>query len=337
MVQELMMYFLALLTLGVIQDDLTKVAERLRAFRGSWTSIEVRDRQDFKDHGRNYAVQIFENYVETAVGQRMLEWAFVSHNTGRPGRTTWYCDRERCADEVDTLDEPYVVTEKPSFMTEGQAAKRQSSLFSYLYLMHQPLDTFLAKAAHRGHSKRLGRDCERALITGVQWTYGPVEMVYDLDRETGFPLFIWCYASASDRAAERPTWTWEALSFDQVEEGRRFPLKSVERTFGHQSGTWAEATKRDIQVIDVKFNQDYPASMFWPDTRPKETIWDEIAKVRWRTPMPGVERSPTGHAPPALAESSSDWTAWIPWAALAGGLSALGAGIVLRCRRGRAA
>ncbi len=334
--QELMMLGLALMLCGGVQDDLSKIADRLRAFRESWTSVEVRNRQDLNDHMRAYEVSIFENYVETAFGQRLLEWAYVAHNVGLPSRSTYYCDGKQCADVMDTLGRPGSTTVKTAFLTEGRAMKRECGIpLCFLYLMHEPLDSRLQKAQSLGNTTRLGRACERVLFTEVQWTYTPVEMVYELDREFGFPLLIQWYDDAAARAENRPVATWEALSFEEVEGGRRFPMKSVEKTFALQDGKRIEMFTREITVIEVKFDQDYPAAMFWPDTRPRDTIWSEIAKVRWHTPVAGVERSVTGEAIPVRAETPRDWTEWLPWAGLALGVAALCCALFLRWRHPR--
>jgi hypothetical protein len=332
------MYCLVVLLLCNAQSDLEEITTTLRAFRESWTSIQVRNRQDLEDYARSYKATLFEDYVETALGQRMLETAFVAHNTGQPSRFTEYYDTKRFADVTDVLGAPYGFKVTSSFATEDRSMMRQCGIpLSYLYLMHRPLDTHLKKATDLGRARRMDRDCVRALITDVQWAYGPAVMLYDLDRETGFPLYVTCYASEADRAAGRPQWTWEALSFDEVEGGRRFPLKSVEHLFHDQGGKWTERTKREIQVMEVNFNRDYPASMFWPETRAKDTVWKEIAKVRWETPMAGVPRGPTGEALPMRADAPADWTAWLPWGALALSLMALCGGIALRLRQSRAA
>ena len=156
-----------------------------------------------------------------------------------------------------------------------------------------------------------------------------MDLVYDLDQETGMPLTLSCFENEAKRNADLPAFVWTVTSFEKVDSSRYFPMKSNLKTYATEDGKATVRSEREIRVMEVKFNGEYPAAMFAPETRPEDTVWEEIENVRknFQTPTSTTIR----------VEAPSDTTRWAVWAALVVGIMAIAAGLYLRRQQTRAA
>ena len=159
----LMITLITTLLLAQASPELMEVAKHLQEFREGWTSIEVRVREDITMKDYQPATPMFTNYVETALGQRLFETAFVGTNGGGPCRFTNYSDGKRFVNVTIALGKPDIIAESTSFSKEATTSHHECGTpLKYLYLMHQPLDKRMAQAVDLGESKVLNRPCRRA-------------------------------------------------------------------------------------------------------------------------------------------------------------------------------
>ena len=185
----------------------------------------------------------------------------------------------------------------------------------------------LPRAEHLGRERRLDRDCEVLLIKDVKWTYRPVDIVYHLDRETGLPLEVRCFNAGADRARDAAQWFWEAKSFDRVEGGRYWPMRSVNTVFYRdKAGVSQQLAISQIQVKSIHFNKEYAPSTFLPTEEPGTQVLDEVRDKRYIVPgvRKAVEAKANATVPaskPVLATRPADWASTASSAGLILGLA----------------
>jgi hypothetical protein len=253
-----------------MQTPAETIASRLSREMESWKAIEIQVQHHLTDIGRTtskgktYSTNIEEHYIETAAGQRLAERT-VGDPDGEARRDASFSDGSRFVD----------ITYKPgegsdqrqykintSFGGEANSMHSRRPLpLSYLYLEHKPLHEQLSKAKHLGSETHFNREGELFLFTGVTWTKQPVDLLYLLDRATGIPLKLACYASAEAREKNDPLWTWEADTFDQVGD-HYFPLQSTELAFA--PGQSDPRMTRTLNVEECAFDKSYPKTLFQP-------------------------------------------------------------------------
>lgn len=318
-----------------MRDDLGVIADRLARTMDAWRSIELKERRDNESPEPAVAKTLFDQYVETALGQRRYEFA-VPATKDQPGTSyLYYADGRRFANEVLDGGRQTMVEFKRAFGHEDQRGRiNRGMTLTHLYFDQKPLHAALRDARSLGSSRRLGRECEVALLVDKAPASKLQEIVYELDRETGIPLAVRSYATEADRAADRPRTTWEATSFRGVGEGRFWPMTVAKNFYKPGADGKPELMiKSKITVESLKFDQDYPESLFWPTLQPGATVWDKIEGKHWVVPG---EAAPAKAATPAVSVPAApprSWTAAGSTVGLSLGIALVGVGGFLWWRR----
>lgn len=318
-----------------MRDVLAEIADRLAHAMESWRSIEVKERRDRVEHESGAKSAVTDHYTETALGQRRYDF-FVPGAEGKASHSyNDYADGRRFGREVIEDGRQKMVEFRRAFGLEDQGGRStRGATLSYLYLDHKPLHEVIREGQSLGQSRRLGRECEVVLLTGKKFAFKPVDLIYELDRETGFPLAIRSYATETGRQADRPEWTWEATSLERVGQLLSWPMKSVQVSFKpSQEGKPQPLFTQTITVESLKFDQDYPESLFWPTLQPGATVWDKIEGKHWVVPG---EAAPAKEATQVLsvpATPPKTWAATAPAAGLSLGVLLIGVGGLMWWRR----
>jgi len=310
-------------------------AKRLAWELESWTSIEIRTREDSVESLSTKHPNPFyseRHYIETAAGQRMSETRLVN-SKGVERLQVNFTDGQRAADVLQTDTggwDHQQVSIKRAFGSEGSSgwADRPEPLLNF-YVGILPLPKALASAEYLGEARLLGRDCDVFLFPHIQGTRNLVDAVFLLDRATSIPLKMTVYTNAKFRAEDRPESIWTAESFDEV-EGHHLALRSsvVLPSFDPSRKVDIES---HIEVKEVHYNRDFPASAFWPTSGPNDVVYDGITG-KHTGPDPRKIVKKTGAAP-LRADAGGGWAAAIPSASLGLGVAVLIAGLILWWRR----
>jgi hypothetical protein len=317
-------------------------ASRLSWEIDSWTAIELHLHVEYTDYENktNIYTNIIDNtYIETALGQRLLESCSRPHN-GAEKLSISYSDGTRCADVTHRGGKGSVQTQvilKRAFFNEDRSAGngRPVPLKNY-YLERLPLHkTLLRKASHVGADRHLGRESDTFLFAGVSWSRAPVDLVYCLDHETGVPLEIRCYEGADARRRDLPSWVWDAESLEVV-DGHHFPMNSA--TVAYHAGTSEKQASWRMQVTELRYNQEYPKSLFWPVIQPGAMVWDRLAGKNYQVPLPkdaalAKQEEGVAAAEPIRARPPDGVTTVISTAGFGLGLALLMIGLVTWWRR----
>lgn len=330
-----------------MQTPVETIASRLSREMESWKAIEIQVQHRLTDtvrttsKGEAYSGNIEEHYIETATGQRLIQ-STVGNPDGEPRRDASFSDGSRFVD----------ITYKPGEGSDQQQYKINTSFgneansmlsrrpqpLSYLYLEHKPLHEQLPKSKPLGSETHLGREGELFLFSGVTWFRQPVDLVYLLDRETGLPLKVTCYASAEARENSDPLWTWEADTFDQVGD-HHFPLQSTELAF--VPGQADPRMTRTLTVKECAFDKSYPKTLFQPAIQPGASVWDVVNNKNWvqrgAAPTPAVAPTSVTLAPDPstsiAATPPADRTTALSYTVIGLGMAALLVAIILWRRR----
>lgn len=322
-------------------DDVpSAVAGKLSWLMESWSSIELRLRVDSTNHDEGRHGQGNYSYIETALGQRLFERSWPGAEPGETDRKVEYADGKRFAESswADGRQENVIYTS--SFANEDTTAHgHRPTPVTFLYLQHEPLAKALPKAEYLGRERRLGRECEVLLVKDVKWSYYPVDIVYHLDRETALPLKVRCFDAVTDRAPNALQWSWEAKSFDRLESGQHWPLRSADVSYRLAEGGGIKIlSSREIQVETIHFNKEYPESIFRPIEEPGTHVLDRVQKKQYVVPgaSKAIEDTTETSAPPPApiqATPPPDWTSTASTVGLILGLALIAVGALAWWRR----
>jgi len=196
----------------------------------------------------------------------------------------------------------------------------------YWYVGRTPLHQAIDKAEYGGKSKVGDREAHAFIFKDVKWPRTQDHVFY-IDAASRIPIKVAAYRTAEDRAAGKPIWAWSALEVEEI-QGRRVPVLSEMVTYDSPGGSIE--TTLTCEVQSMKFDQEFPASTFWPEEQPGVSVLDALADRLYHTP----------EANPARASQSSE-TVGVCGDARARhgrrgvlGLGGLGAGGPARRRRG---
>jgi len=311
-------------------------AKRLAWEMESWTSIEIRTREDsVESFSTKHPIHFYNerHYIETAAGQRMSEMR-LGDAKGVERLQVNFTDGQRAADVLQTDTggwDHQQVSIKRAFGSEGSSgwADRPEPLLAF-YVGIVPLPKALATAEYLGEARLLGRDCDVFLFPHIQGTRTPLDVVHVLDRATSIPLKMTVYPNAKFRAEDRPESIWTAESFDEV-EGHHLALRSssLKPSFDPSRKVDVES---HIEVKEIHYNREFPTSTFWPTTGRDGVVYDEITGKRTGPDPRTIVKKKTGAAP-LRAEAGGGWAAAIPSVSLGLGVAVLVAGLLLWWRR----
>lgn len=326
-------------------------SQRLSWEMDSWKSLDIHSDQKISDlvvsdpKKGSYQGHMLERYVETATGERLYENKVVADD-GQETLDANYADGSRFADA--TFRGPHArkmeqVILKSSFADEGRSGtNRRPDPLRYLYVGQTPLPKALLSGGvvHLKSDRHLGRECDVFLIPQARWTaHTPLDLVYTLDRETGFPLKLSLYFTPEDREQDRAISTWSADSFDEI-KGHHLPLRSTEVIYDRSpDGPPIKRAVRKLTITEADFDRDYPTSTFWPVIQPGVMVWDKVANKHWH--QPNADGTPFVQAPaatrvaqPIKATPPRDWSTPASYAGLTLGAAVLVVAFLL-WRRGR--
>lgn len=323
-----------------MQGPAESAAKKLAWEMESWKSVELRVRDDFvnKDPARKpTSPQTFwstSHYIETAVGQRLLDMRMKPDNVDHTRVSIDYTNGSKCAALLRTDKEGVTgqeqVTINRAFSYEDDLVTNRPGLLRYLYVGLRPLHEVLPQAKYLGVGRRLGRECDRFLFTSVKGKGDPAHLVYWLDRATGITLRHEHYENDQARAEGRPYFVWNAKSLDDV-SGHYLALESELLQFDSK-GPDPQLVMLEYQhtTQEVAFDRDYPASMFWPSITKDTKVFDMIAN---KIVFPKTKAT-TSTAEPIRAVDPTGWGLSYSTVGMLVGGAALVAGIALRQRQG---
>ena len=322
------------------QDIPSEMAAKLAWFLESWRSIELRIRNESTNHDAGRHGSSFEWYIETALRQRLYETRWQGVEPGQTDRKGAYSDGKRFAESSWADGQQEILIYTKSFANEDASAHSwRPTPLTFFYLQHEPLTKALPKAEYLGRDKRLGRDCEVLILKNVRWSYSPVDIVYHLDRETALPLEVRCFDAGADRATANPQWYWVAKSFDRVQDGRYFPLRSADAVYGPAEGGGERIIQsREIQVESIQFNKEYAESIFRPVEEPGTPVLDNVTNKEYvvpgtKKPAEAPAKTAAPAAEPIRAERPAEWTSTLSTVGLVVGAALIASGVLAWWRR----
>jgi hypothetical protein len=255
-----------------------------------------------------------DHYIETAIGQRKCESRYLLSDAVT-SRYTHFSDGPKCADvfySKDDLNRPEsIVIKRQYFMEDRSERPQRPQPLQLLYVGREPLYQALPKAVYIGEGQVINRDCDVFLFTQVRWEV-PQDHVYYLDKATSIPLKVESFQDQSARDQKKPLWVWTAESLDKI-QGHFVPLKSRTVAQSDDPGSSFTWTHR---VQSIEFDNDFPATIFWPVLDPGVWMLDTISNKKYRVPG-GQSETPSATAKaaeisqPVRAAPPSDWNMMI--------------------------
>ena len=307
----------------------------------SWSALDLEVTQKYQKH--NLAVSdsqtLFDSYrkemryVETGLGQRRLEeWSYTGDVTNdrvkilfSDGKTA--ADYSKSLEEGTTRDQVYL---KRTFGMEAIGMSERPFPLNVLYLGDKPLYAILDKAKRTGESERLGRDCDVFTFEEFRAGRETIDAVYEIDRQSAFPLRLTYYSSKAKHAEGRPRFIWEAESIDVV-DGRSLPFHSKLTAYDEKHSKSVLYESR-YDVRSLKFDQTYEPSFFRPVITEHSTVFDLIKDtVKAGKPAQTATAVATPAGPPITADEPGGWG--FPTIGLGLGGACLGAALLVMVRR----
>ena len=275
-------------------DSIAELAGKQLAWEmESRKSVEVQVTTAITNHvAASSSKQVFdtveEHYIETAAGQRFCDFRGVKSGSGKVvARSAHFGGGRKFADISFVPENPEVqqsISIKRQYWMEESSDRRQlPAPLLFLYVGREPLYEALPKAQSLGKGEVMGRECNVFLFTQVRWSI-PQDQVFYLDKITSIPLKVESFRDKESREKNEPLGVWTAKSLDKI-QGHFAPLKSTQTAYskdGSLSLTW------DFTVNSIAFNEEYPASTFWPAFQPGVTVLDGISNKSYV--VPGARR-----------------------------------------------
>ena len=305
---------------------------------GSWRTIDIRVRTDLNNPNIEVTWNRFdEHYVESRAGGRYSDRRSLKDDTFSK-RIANYCDGSKSATvnfrEKDADLQKSVII-KRDFSDEDRVGKSaQPAPLQFFYVARTPLQEALPKSTYLGIDRVNGRECKTFLFAKVKHTVGTQELVYSLDAATGTPLKVVSYIDEPSRIKGTPIWTWTCDKLEST-QGHEIPAVSTSTSSYVKDGKTVVVTHK-FTVESIKFDQDYPASTFWPVIQPGVPVMDSLAKKVYETPgakLPEKVSATTVATQPLVAAPPRDWSSTVSSITLGLGLAVLIAGGVLWWRR----
>jgi hypothetical protein len=289
-------------------------ASKVAALLDGWRAIEVEsvDRLSYGDPSGfpgAVASEVRTHYIETANGQRFQEVrARLTDGREKLGGRD-FCDGERCAEVMFHEGDPprqRSITISGSFAGENSGLETQRPLpLRFLYVGLKPLPQALRDGAeHVGQEMRLDRTCDVFIFREVPSTAGKVILRHSLDSETGVPLAIQWFKDLGALQAGTPYRSWQAVRVE-THEGLPMALEGKQVTF--RDGSTAPFDQSDSKVVNIRLNQDYPTSTFWPAPQSGVTVRDTFTGKIETIAGEGPPGATTSTATPIRADGAPAW------------------------------
>ena len=233
-------------------------------------------------------------YEETSSGQRFfdeknsIDGSIFLHKTA-------YCDGQKCAGVAYDAKEqtrPKTFGISNTFMDDAHWGFPSKPDPVRLYSVGMtPLPQALATAERMGVADVMGRRCDVFRFKDVGPAGRGQTLVYSLDRVTALPLRVASYSKPALLDADKPSWTWEATKLKEV-AGRHIAAESTYHGFvvkEAEPGKWTSAldVTKSIHVAEIAFDEELPASHFWPTFPPGVMVLDQIAGKTYQVPSEG--------------------------------------------------
>lgn len=324
------------------QDQIARIAEHL-AENSPLLGVHLKAEQDqgrsqFIAAGRAKALTGRLEYAQTSTGKRFFDDSGVAED-GKHIHKTSYCDGRRCANVTySEADVPQLVQISSVFMNET-AYNARSIPFpvrSY-YVGPIPLLDALPTAEMMPDIIVAGRPCDVLHFQAI----GAVrkeDFVVALDKATSVPLRQAGFLSPEDFRTSRPTWVWEAVTFDATAAHPFVQDSTLTRyiTAAGNGPTEADIGRANmttrIHVLSYDMDDPMPDSVFWYKPQPGLAVIDTLAPRSARK----VEATTATPTPPAGEAIRVEVPAAVPWSAIAVTSAVIAAAIaLLAVRRGR--
>lgn len=238
----------------------------------------------------------YNDYIQTTKGERFYDRTILF--SGMKIHRAAYCDGARCATVRfnNASDKPAAIVVTNKFLDDMGANSLSIPLpFRAYYVGPKPLIEELSKARRMPDGNVLGRPCNVFLFESVGPPSRKEDFTYHLDKETAVPLRVACYSAPEHLKVDRPYWSWEATTFDEV-AGHHVPLKSRETIFDITNLSRDVNPKvnitSDITVDVIEFDHEFAKAAFWPAEQEKVHMIDRLHR------SPPAGRAP-GKAVPA--------------------------------------
>ena len=272
-------------------DRLSLIIDRLRLEMQSWNSVEMTVRreqtmQNVPARVKDPTVRVEEHYIETKLGQRLLEEVSTSAD-GKTKRQLDYSDGERCArvffDASNSHQTQIDITNRFSSEHEIGFTRRPEPFF-YYYVGKVPIFDALRTAQPLGEGQAMGRPCDLYLFTGVKLVESPLDAVYYLDQETSAVLKAEFFKAGGERNSSEAIRIWEAKSLDAVDGDHHIAFKSENQFFQKSSAGRLPLLTNTVVIESVHYNGEFDAKTFWPVYQPGVLVNDTIKKTFYRSP-----------------------------------------------------
>lgn len=255
----------------------------------SWKAVEISVRQRITNHEEGLAGKIAwntidEHYIELKSGERFSDIKYLLDSAYRR-RESHYFRGSRSAtvnySDNDENKQKNIMLNMKDFRNEdrnGRVAQPLPLLYSHVGRV--PLHGALANAKYLGKDRVDGRSCDVFLFPAVKWSMVQ-DQVFSLDAESHVPVRVSAYKDQAGREKGEPLWAWTADKFETI-QGHIIPVNSTQIEY-NQDGKIARS--RAIEIQSIKFDGDYPGTMFWPEPQPGVPTTDfEVKKAIDKAP-----------------------------------------------------
>ncbi len=301
-------------------DRLTQILENLAREQPTRSiHLKTTERQSRSaTSARSVPLTISNDYMQTSKSQRFFDRVVVGFSNGMKDHRAAYCDGTRCAEvkfHPTIVDKPVAVEISKQFMDDMiyNTLSIPFPLNSY-YVGPKELIEALPSAERLPDGEVIGRPCDVFLFKAVGPADRKEDLVYHLDKQTSVPLKVACFIQPEHLAIDRPYWTWEATTLDDV-EGHHVPLSSLRTKFVVKDASREVRPQVNmttaIGVDEVEFDREIPATAFWPAYQDDVPVIDLIHGKTIHAP-----KHKTAALPPDVIRVAEPGST--PWALLGG-------------------
>ncbi len=136
-----------------------------------------------------------------------------------------------------------------------------------------PLHEALAKAKYLGKDRVNGRECDAFLFPAVHFV-SLQDQVFYLDATSHIPIRVSSYADQASREKDAPYWVWTADKLETI-PGHVIAVKSTQNHYDRDRN---QIFTRTFTVKSIRFDGEYPATMFLADPQPGVQVIDQEGK-----------------------------------------------------------
>ncbi len=296
--------------------DRSLISTRLDLQNKSWNSIEIVSHEDYSSDvrmdDRSFSSYHSESrYTETAIGQRRFEIRIFPKSDDRVVNNIDYCDGNKCwsysrTDHVQgkvTITGREQIIIRRSFSMESNGLNHRPEPLKFFYVGLDPLSKSILNAEPVGDGIVMGRNCNRFLFTKIRTSGEFLDFEYWLDEKSSIPLRVDYFRNPRFKIQSSPIASWRAIKVETYDK-RNLVTESEFSQKTNLNSNITNTQRYKISVDSVKYDVDYPESIFRPEISKNATLIDEISGKRSFPKLETTVKIPHGVHPIRAIDSA---------------------------------